>query len=392
MGIGLVSLLDRTVGGTGRALLILLGATGLVLLLGCANVANLMLARVAERKRELAVRVALGAGRTQVVGQLLAESTILGLLGGALGAVIAMLAVKTLPLISPDDFPRMAEISVDLRVLAFAMALGLLTGVLFGLAPALIGSHPIARPTHGRFRKALIVTETTLAVLLLAGAGLLLSGYFQLQRVDVGFDSENLVMTEIRLDDSYETDDRRAAYFAEVLTQVGAVPGVKSVSAIPDPPISGYVMWAPNFYREGYDDSDAREMGTHLIGSNYFETLGIQVLAGRGFTSRDAAGSLPVLVVSESAAKRLWPDETPIGKRVRLARDPEGTWRTVIGMVGDIRQDDLATEVQPAAYVPYAQIAWFHTMYVIARTQIDAATMVAPIRRAIRECGRQCSV
>ena len=120
----------------------------------------------------------------------------------------------------------------------------------------------------------------------------LLSGYFRLQRVDVGFDSENLVMTEIRLNDSYDTDDRRAAYFAEVLSQVEALPGVKSVSAIPDPPISGYGMWGPNFYREGYDDSDAMEIGTHLIGSSYFKTMGIQMLAGRGFTSRDAAGSL----------------------------------------------------------------------------------------------------
>jgi len=234
-------------------------------------------------------------------------------------------------------------------------------------------------------RDVLIVAETALAVVLRAGSAMLRTSYGRLMQVDGGFDPENLVMTEVILDDSYATSEKRAAYFDEMLAAVATLPGVESVSAIPDPPISGYSMWAPSLYPEGRGSSNAEQMGAHLIGPDYFETMRIRLLGGRAITSRDNAGSLPVIVLSESAAKRLWPGEDPVGKRLQMSGDAADSWRTVIGMVADIRQHDLATGADPNVYVPYAQGAWYGRTHLIARTRRDAAAMVAPIRRVLRE-------
>lgn len=355
LGIGVASLLGMTVGSAGDELLILLGASALLLLIGCANVANLLLARATGRAKEIAVRSALGARRGRVLRQLLTESTCLGVAGGIGGIVIAFAAVKAFRVVGPGDFPRLGEVCVDLPALAFALGLALITGMLFGLAPGHVSSRCEVSQTlregtgrssaaegRTRLRSALVSAETALALVVLAGAGLLINSYLRLQSVELGFDPDDVSMMEIGLSRSYSSDEQRAAFFRELTDRVRAIPGVESVSSIVDPPI-GYVMWAPPVVLEGPQEGEPPWIPAHMVGPDYFRTMGIRLLRGRGLTSGDDSGHPLVAVVNETMARELWPQGDALGRRIRLSPDPNAPWITVVGVANDIRQPSAAS-------------------------------------------------
>jgi putative ABC transport system permease protein len=398
LGIGVVSLLEKIVGGTGKALIILLGATGLLLLISCANVASLLLARVTDRGREIAVRTALGASRIRVVRQLLTESVLLGSLGTVFGVVVATAAVSTFRMFGPADFPRLSELAIDARVFAFAIVLAMATGILFGLMPALVGSkddvtralkESSGRLSGGmksnRLRSVLVVMETALALVLLTGAGLLINSYVRLSSVNPGFDPDELLLSEVGLGPSYSSYAERASAFDQILERTRAIPGIVSASLIPDPPLSGYTMWTPNLFVDGAGVDGAQRVDAHLVGPDYFETMEIPVLQGRGISSFDNEGSDFVAVVSESAADRLWPNEDPVGLRFRFSPSSGSPWVTVVGRVEDVQQVDLAGTAAGEVYIAYAQAAWYPWQYVVIRTTLPPAAVAASLRQVLHE-------
>ncbi|UCC84651.1 MAG: ABC transporter permease [Gemmatimonadota bacterium] len=397
LGIGVAPLLEMTIGSTSRELLILLAASALLLLIACANVANLLFARATERDKEVAVRSALGATRGRIVFQLLTESVSLALLGGTGGILVALSAVEVFRVIGPADFPRRAAVAIDPVALAFALGLTLVTAALFGLTPALLGSKSdlsralkersgTSSGTAGRarLRGILVAAETALSLIVLAGAGLLINSYFRLQSVDPGFDAENVLTMEVGLGKSYSTDDQRAAFYRELTDRVAAIPAVASVGSIVDPPM-GSVMWAPPVYVEGRGVEEPPWVPAHMVGPGYFEALEIRLLRGRSITSHDVAGQPLVAIVNETMGKEFWPGIDPVGRSFTMSSRPGAPSLTVIGMVNDIRQVNLASPTQSEFYIPYAQHAWFGWNHIVLRTDADRAVMVGPMRQALAD-------
>jgi len=399
VGIGVAPLLDQVVGSRRQDLLILLGATGLLLLLACANVAGLLLARITERRQELALRRALGAGRGRVLRQLLTESLTLGLAGGVLGVALAVLGVRGFKALGPADFPRLQDVTVDGWVLGFGLGLALLTGLVFGLGPALLstresGGRSLGGASRGstggvgvgRLRGGLVAAETALALVLLTGCGLLFQSVRRLQAVDSGVVAENLALVQVRLLPSYATDAQRAAFFGGLVERVEAIPGVLSVSHVADPPM-GFSAWAPEVWRE--EDIAAGEApgsgNAHPVGDSYFRTMGIEMLRGRDFSLSDGPGASPVVVVNERLARELWPEEDPLGQRVNLAPDYGEPWRTVVGVVDDVLQNSLASAPRWQIYLPYRQNAGSTGRYLAVRTQGDPLALTGAIREAVWE-------
>jgi putative ABC transport system permease protein len=329
-----------------------------------------------------------------MIRQLLTESILLAGLGGCVGVGLAFAGVRAFQIFVPRDFPRFAEVQLSPGVLAFACGIALLTGLLFGLAPALFGSTnnlsaslkqrgiSIRGRSRARLRPLLVITEIALALVLLSGAGLLINSTIRLQNVDPGFNPDNLLLTEIGLRSSYTSDEQRAAFIRELLERAQAIPGVESVAAIADPPM-GPVMWLPTAFTEGSDDVEPPPVAAHLVAGEFFETMGIRLLAGRTFTLRDDAGHPDVVIVNETMARRYWPSEDPVGRRIRLSRDPEARRLTVVGVVNDIRHVNLSSPPEPELYVPYSQNAWFGWMSLVVRTRTDPETVSGPLRRAI---------
>jgi putative ABC transport system permease protein len=390
-----IPLHQELVDGVRPALLILLGAVGLVLLIACANVANLLLARAAHRQRELALRSALGAGRRRLLAQLLTESMVLAVAAGVLGALIGSLGLRGLAALVPADAGLPQRLGVDRTVLAFTAGLSLITGVVFGLLPALQASRPdlvavlreggrsVGGAARRRFRDGLVVAEIALSLVLLVGAGLLLRSVLALQSADPGFRTDRLLTMEFRLPTSrYAQPAQIAAFFREVLERMRAVPGVESVALVRAVPFSGNGGSSAYEIESTPPPAPGREprTQTNIVSPDYFRTMGIPLLQGRAVDERDTAEAPPVAVVSATFARTAWPGQEALGKRLRF-KDTE-RWVTVVGVVGDIRHGSFAEAAAAQAYTPHDQDPRIFAC-VVARTTGDPMAVAAPIRRAI---------
>jgi putative ABC transport system permease protein len=401
-GVGgtVLSLHEATVGDSRTALLVLLGAVGLVLLVACVNVANLLLARVAARETELAVRTALGAGRGRLVRQLLTESVLLALLGGLAGMALASFLVDALLALQPQGLPRLAEVRLDRPVLGFTAALSLLTGVLFGIAPAFQmarrataqalreGSRGILAGGRGRLRSGLVVGQLALAMVLLAGAGLLIHSFSRLRQVDPGFRSSNALSFRIALPESAYADDARLVAFQDELRErLAALPGARAVGAVSSLPLTG-ARFSISFTVEGrppLPPAQQPSLEVRIATAGYFEAMGIPLMRGRLFGRGDDGESPQVVVLSESAVRRFFPEEDPLGQRIELgmgSRRGRGVGGEVVGVVGDVKERGLAEEELPEVYLPYAQYP-VQSMDVLLRSNLDPRALAPAAERVV---------
>ena len=394
-----VSSLDEAILGTARSqLLILLAAVGLVLLIACANVANMTLARASARTRELAIRTALGAGRGRVVRQLLVESVSLAAVGGALGIALAYISLKGFVAGWPIMLPRMQEIEINGTVLLFSLGVSLVSGVLFGLVPAMSvagsdlnqtlrqGSRSIAGDGSRRWmRSALVVAEVGLAVVLLVGSGLLIRSFTSLRGEDPGFLTEDRLVFSTPLPDArYPTREDVNAFGDAALANLAAVPGVESVALSSLIPIGGSdEIWG--LYLEGRYSGPQDDVSVlfYRVSPGYFETMGIPLLSGRGISPQDPVQERRVIVVSESFAREQFPDEDPIGKRVRFGLDDDDPWVEIVGVVGEVQHYDLGATSLAQAYIPFAQRPVDYVSWVI-KAGVPPLGLLNEIRAAIR--------
>jgi len=374
IGVRVVALHEQVVGNVKPALLVLLSAVGLVLLIACANVGSLLLTRAALRENEIGVRIALGAGRARLFRQLLTECILLSLLGGGLGILLGFWGIRGLVALSPANTPRLAEVGLDFKVLAFTAALSVISGILFGLTPALETSRvelSSALKTGGkgdqggrrqrRSIKFLVAVEVALAVVLLIGASLLIQSFLRMQGVDPGFDARNILVARLRLtESSYRTGATVKTFYRQLLERGGALPGVESIAATTNPPVVG-----PS--RELLMTIEGRpDPGTgawpvvisSIVTPGYFRTLNIPLRQGRDFADEDREGAPGTVVISESLAQRHWPNASPVGQRIKLGRpQDDAPWLTIVGVVGDVRHSGLIKEPKPALYLPYLGVS-----------------------------------
>jgi predicted permease len=400
---------DLRTQGTGKirpALLVLLGAVGFVLLIAAANVANLLLARGAGRLREVAVRTALGARRGHLVRQLLVESVVLALAGGALGVALAVGGVRALGALAPDALAG-ADVRVDGVVLAFALGVSMAVGLLFGLAPALQTSRPglqgvlreggrgsVGDGSAQLARRVLVVAEVALALVLLTGAGLLGRSFAQLQRVSPGFDPRGVLTLTLALPQAkYPADTQRLAFFEALLPRLAAIPGVQAVGAVSDLPFGGGAATS-SFTVEGHQPPEGTPgpWGDYRVAlPGFHETLRIPLRRGRLFGAEDGPGARRVAIVDEETARRFWPGQDPIGKRISYGTRPgteEPEWLEIVGVVGHARQEGLDDEPRPQVYLPYRQSANVGGLSLALRTAGNPERLVPLVREAVRGVDR----
>jgi putative ABC transport system permease protein len=398
-GAEVIPVRDQFVGNVRPALWILLGAVGFVLLIACANVANLLLARAAAREKEIALRTALGARRSRIVRQLLTESVLLALLGSLLGLGLAWWGIKALAAISPRDLVSLQGVGLDLTVLAWTVGVSLLTGIIFGLAPALEatrvdlndalkegGKGAGGQSARSRgLRSALVVAEVALALVLLASAGLLLKSFARLRNIDTGFNTENVLTMVVRLPAAKYKDPQMVAFFRQAVERIRALPGVRSVGIVNYLPLYGGLGAATSFSIEGRPEPPPGEKpGTNVrvADDGYFGTMGIPLLRGRNFTDVEEAEARHVILVSESFARKYFPGEDPLGKRVTIPMSANPAPTEIVGVVGDVRYDNLTDEAQPTAYFPHPELT-YEFMTLVIRTSGDPAEMAPAVRREI---------
>ena len=402
----LVPLKERVVGASRGALLVLFAAVCLVLLIACANFANLLLARACGREREVAVRMALGAGRSRLIRQLLTESVLIALVGGALGAGLAWVATRTLVGLQPEGIPRISEIGVDPRVFVFTMAVALLTGVVFGLYPAWAAARAGARvegtrgATTGRasqgMRGALVVAQLALAMVLLVGAGLLVRTFWNLRNVDPGFQATQLLTFRVELPDTrYKTVATQMRFRRDALDKLDALPGARA-AMISELPLSGESL-SHDFLVEGWPQvapGDEPSVETRSVLGDYFAVMGMPRQGGRDFAANDFNSDAPLVgIVNDALVHKYFPGEDPIGKRVRWAREDEPHWITIVGVVGDVHHFGLDKPDLPALYSPYSQSEpWKRWMTFVVRTQSDPFAMAAMAKQAIWSLDSQLPV
>jgi len=399
----IVPLQDQVAGGIRQPLLILTGAVGCVLLIACANIANLLLSRGLARRKEIAVRAALGASRGRIVRQLLSESVLLGLVGGAAGAILAALAVRNVQALQPLDVPRLAEIAIDPPVLAFTLGISLVSGVLFGLVPAWglrrLDLHATlkdaGRGSAGtgslwgrgqRARQLLVAAELALAVTLLIGAGLLVRSFTAIGRVRPGFDPHGVLTLELSTNgEKYPNSQAVALAYHDLLPRLDAVPGVLAAGAVTPLPLSGYFAWGPITVEgrvlpagETFINADQR-----VVAGRYFEAMHIPLVRGRFFTDHDTPDRERVVIIDQLMADTLWPGADPIGKRIKYGPSAsESPWETVVGIVGRVKQYGLSADARIAFYRPHAQSA-ARTMYLVVSTALDPAWLAGPVEQQI---------
>ncbi|HEX8161806.1 MAG TPA: ABC transporter permease [Pyrinomonadaceae bacterium] len=407
-GVLLVGLREQVVGKVRPSLYLLLGAVAFVLLIACANVANLLLSRAVVRRNEIAVRMALGASRSRLVRQLLTESVLLFVVGGGLGLLFAYAGLKLLVAFNADSLPRATEIGLDWRVLGFALLVSLVTGLAFGLAPSLQGSKQDtsaslkesggrgATGTGLRTQNVLIVAEVALAVTLLIGAGLMIKSFLQLGKVGPGFDPDRVLTMQIALPETkYPTGDKVVAFYRQLLERVAALPGVRSADVVSTLPLGGLDRVLP-FTIEGRpaeSPGDFLSVSYSIVSPTYFATMGIPVLKGRAFTDQDRGPTVVSLddlekmtgnmIIDEAMARRYWPNEEPVGKRLKIVNGP--TFE-IVGVVGGVRAAALDAEPKPRAYLPYLQMpapmmaVLGRPVTLAVRTSADPAGLVSPVR------------
>jgi putative ABC transport system permease protein len=389
---------DQVVGGVRTALWVLLGAVGFVLLIACANVMNLLLARATGRSREIALRTALGAGRDRIIRQLLTENLVLAVAGGALGVLAAMWSTSMLARLAPQEVPRIAEVRIDVPVLLFGLAASVFAGILFGLAPSLRASRvdlndalkEAAKSSagHGRqgLRKALVTAEMALAFVLVVGAALLGNSFLHLLNVDPGFNPHNVLTLQTYVYGKLyqQSDDAELAYYQRAFQQMRATPGFESMAMVSTLPLGrSFDQTSVHIQdRPLVNPSDAKSADRYSISPEYFHVMRIPVKRGRAFTDQDRKGAAPVVAISESFAQSQFPNQDPIGKHVQLgSRNDSKPWATIVGVVGDVRQYGIDRAPIMAIYLPQAQNLNF-TYQMVARTTMDPRLLANATRNA----------
>ncbi|HEY7545274.1 MAG TPA: ABC transporter permease, partial [Blastocatellia bacterium] len=394
VGIKVTPLLESIVGDARPTLMLLFGAVGFVLLIACVNVANLMLERAINRRKEITVRLALGASRWRIIRQLLAESLVLALAGGSLGVMLALWGTDLILALNQEGITRITQTSIDGRVLIFTLLSSLATGAIFGLIPALAASKVSLTESlkeggrgsagslrHNRTRSALIISEVALALVLLVGAGLLVQSLIRLQRVNAGFDTNNVLTFTVSLPGRKYNAQQTVAFYNQLIDRLAALPGVNAASIVSHLPLAGDTgVTSLEIEGRPKDWAGGPEGQIHSTGPGYFRTLGIPLISGRDFTTRDDQTAPPVLIVNEALARQYFPGENPIGKHIRPSFSMgEFVMREIVGVVGDVKHGGLRVEAQPEIYFSHPQMP-MSSMTVIVRTSVDPHTLINAAR------------
>jgi predicted permease len=397
MELSLTTLHEQVVGSVRQALWVLFGVVGFIMLIACSNVANMLLARSSGRRKELGVRLAVGASRLRLIRQLLTEFVMLAALGGALGLLLAYLGCKLLIAVSPDKLPRTAEIELNWYALGFTAAVTLLTGIIFGLIPALHtskldlteslkegGRSAAGGISGGRSRRLLVVAEVALTLVLLIGAGLMITSFVRMLAIDPGFKPERLLTLSLALSSAdYDDRQRQIGFYQQLMQRIERLPGVETVTAINRLPMTGDVGNS-SFNIKGRPPVNPNEKPTNaahrVVSHDYFRVLGIPLERGRTFTAGDAAGTPGVAIINRTAARVFWPNEDPLGKLI----GPNGVpnWLTIVGVIGDVRHAALGVEPQPEIYWTYPQYPARHIDLLI-RTTTDPLSLTSVVRNEI---------
>jgi predicted permease len=404
-GVALVPFQDLIILNIRQALMILLAAVGFVLLIACANVANLLLARAASREKEIVIRLTLGASRGRLIRQVLTESILISLIGGLVGVLIAVWCTQALIGLNPQGIPRAKEIGIDGRVLGFSLLMALGSGILFGLTPAWLATKPNLNETlkesgkssagnarGHRLRGLLVIIQVALAFVLLVGAGLLIKSFSQLQQVNVGFNRERLLTMQVSLPPAqYQAPPTLLSFYNEAVRQISALPGVTSVGAISHVPLAG---GGPQFVfavegRPIPTPAEAPIASYRVVTPGYFQTMGIPLTKGRGFTDADDPNTLQVVLVNQKLVDDMWPGEDPIGKRLTVGvplPNEQPDWATVVGVVGNVKHTSLAGETNMQMYHPVAQTPFLtqgmgRTMNYVIRAGSTPETLIEPARK-----------
>ncbi|HEX3144200.1 MAG TPA: ABC transporter permease [Pyrinomonadaceae bacterium] len=405
----LIALQERIVGQSRSALLILFAAVSLVLLIACANFANLLLARGAERGREIVIRTALGAGRWRIVRQLLTESILIAIVGGAIGVVIAWWGINLLIALKPANLPRLDEIGVDVRVFGFTLGVSLLTGLIFGLLPAWTASRAAATSglkesargasssrSQQRLRNAFVVAELAVALILLVGAGLLVKTFWKLRNVEPGFNPEHLLTMRVELPETrYKDVDPQTRFRTQALANVNSLPGMQA-AMVSELPLSGDSL-DHDFLIEGRPPiapGDEPSLETRSVMGDYFHVMQIPLKSGRDFQKQDFDPNAPLVgIANDEMVKQYFPNENPLGKRVRWARNPTVQWIEIVGVVGNVKHFGLDLPELPALYSPYTQInSWKRWMSFAVRTQADPSAMTQAVKEQIWKVDAQLPI
>jgi len=402
IGIKVKALHDQLVGDIKPALLVLFGAVGFVLLIACANVANLLLARAAVRQKEIALRLALGASRSRLTRQFLTESLLLAGIGGACGLLLSIVGLNILKQFIPDSISQAQAIGIDGKVLIFTVLVSLVTGLIFGLAPATQASNFNLNETlkeggrdsgagsrGNRLRGLLVISEVAVSFVLLIGAGLLINSFLHLLKLDPGYRADHLLTMKVVLPDTkYPDKEHRAPFFRELIRRVQTLPGVQSVAVASNLPLT-YSGDSMPIGIEGRADPPPDQMPDvvmRVVSPSYFSTMGIPLVQGRDFNDQDRPESVRVAVISEKTARHFWPNESPIGKRFKPGSvTGDSPWREIIGIVKDVRQNDFIAEPKMQMYLCHEQVNSFSANAVVVRTSVDPLSLGTAVRRIVWE-------
>jgi putative ABC transport system permease protein len=391
---------EQFFGNVRRPLWLMLGAVGFVLLIACANVANLLLSLATSREKEIALRAALGARRTRIIRQLLTESLLLALLGSVLGLGFAWLGIKALVAISPRDLVSLQTVGLNLTALAWTLGVSILTGIIFGLAPALHisrlnlndslkdGGKSESSQASGsrRLRNALVVSEIALAVVLLASAGLLIRSFLRLQHVDRGFNTDNILTMVVRLPDRYREDPQVINFFSQTLERVRQLPTVRSAGMVNFLPLYGGMGSSTGFKILGQPEpppGQGPSCDVRVVDGGYFGTMGIPLLRGRNFSDAEQREPKRVILINEALARQYFPNQDPLGQRLDVVMFDDPTPTEIIGIVGNVRYDTLIDEAPPAVYFSHSDLT-YSFMTLVVRTDGDPTAIAPAIQREIR--------